>query len=235
MAKADISADQRRLRHFMVKNALESIIKFEGEGAQRNPDEWVDNVDPHEQYTVKKGVAPHDAIENLWHKYGAEHDLVPKTGCKKAVELVYLKSLIDLAKEKDAKNGNHDILDELDQRIGHNRSPSDLLYGKQAKIKWPAQTKSAGWSIKDLIPGDRTWVENPYYVSGHGTQGSNEIYIGGKAFVGLATQELAHGEIFDGLTALQTHVRGFSGHANGPLNNFKIIRVYQPTVPSFFA
>ena len=135
-----------------------------------------------------------------------------------------------MAKEKDRQDGT-DILSALDKIIGHDVSPARLFEGAHPKIEWKTRTNNAGFTIAQLTPGDAVWVENPDFNSATdevGAEGSNDIYIGHHKFVGF------NGTTFPNLGALQEYVRDYSHNVNQPLANFKIKRVFEPKVPSFF-
>jgi Protein-glutamine gamma-glutamyltransferase len=223
------------IRIKMVAAAESNIMRFRDEstsdtgyigpnGDRRNPAYWTDNGN---EYVVKAGVAPHIAIEDMWNTYhdsATGLDFYPRTGCKKLAEIIYLKAVADLCIQMDAQYGNTSLIDKFDEAVGHG-SISDLF---NSTFKWNLKSNSDGFDIDKLSPGDRTWIKNPYWSGADdGTEGSNEIYIGGGQFQGF------YNRFFSSLADLQTYVRTWSGNPNAPLSVFKITRVYQPTVPSF--
>ena len=116
-----------------------------------------------------------------------------------------LKAIIDLCTQIDTKNGNNDLISHFDQVVGHTQSPSAIFENRNSPIKWSEMVPVGSYRITaaNLKPGDRVWIKNPYFGQNgdtHGTQGSNEIYIGGDQFVGF------DGRVFSSLGALQTYV-----------------------------
>jgi hypothetical protein len=78
------------------------------------------------------------------------------------------------------------------------------------------------------MPGDWIWMKNPYFDGTVGEEGSNAIYAGGGWFVSY------DGSAVRDFEQLQRYVRGFeSAPDSAPLRDFRIRRIYRPTVPDF--
>src|SRR5688572_30601508 len=105
-----------------------------------------------------------------------------------------------------------------------------LFSEKGGAFTHPKQSSDTGFGLADLMPGDWTWMQNPYYDgTAVGEEGSNGIYAGGGLFVdynGSFVRDLRGLQqyIFDAFKTVPTSAR---------LSEFQIKRIYRPKVPDF--
>jgi YD repeat-containing protein len=223
-----------QLRKNIVLAALTTSLDFGGGGGWRSPSYWT--VAPDGYYHVRPGTSPAAAVLDAWvrgnkHLWAQQHRYIPfpqgetyTTGCKKCCELIYLMGLELTCYRLD--HGAHrrhgsTYLSRFDALIGSNL-PSDLF--NEPSVLQTASTSATGFTLADLTPGDRVWVQNPTPTGSVGDEGTNLIYAGDGVFVSY------NGTIVrGGLPGLFHYVQ--VNHALTTTAGLKIAEIFKPKFP----
>ena len=155
LSRAEISDGERQVRLQVVRATLTgTVIRPSDESPEmRNPAYWA-LVD--DRYVVAPGVAPVDAIADLWIPHGADGVPVPRIRCLKYATLILIQGLI----QHFRATGRADGLHALNQLIGRRVLPQGLP-NRGDDILWRRHFDAA-----NLLPGDQVWFDNPFYDQG---------------------------------------------------------------------
>lgn len=234
----EITQQEAFLRYEVARAAVTCEIRFGINRVWRNSYYWSDDrrgrSPTSNQYHVRADRSPLKAIDDAWRNMSGNHARY-RTGCAQICELVFLKGLIELCKWLDNSNRNDACRTAFDVFIGVER-PSGFFPIEASGPFHDFKACDEGFTEGDLMPGDRVWMDNPYYQAGSaykGEEGCNAIYLGNDRFIVFGVLEAI---IFD-YKGLQWHVYGFNSvpkENGGPrLGEFRIIRLYRLIVPPF--
>jgi hypothetical protein len=154
---AEISEGERQVRLQVVRATLTgTVIRPSDESPEmRNPAYW---ALVHDCYVVAPGVAPVEAIADLWIPHGADGVPVPRIRCLKYTSLVLIQGLIQHFRDTGREDGLH----ALNQLIGRKVVPQELP-NRGDGILWRRHFDAA-----NLLPGDQVWFDNPFFDRGRG-------------------------------------------------------------------
>ena len=155
LSRAEISEGERSVRLEVVKATLTgTVIRPSDDSPEmRNPAYW-ELVD--DRYVVARGVAPVDAIADLWILHGADGVPVPRIRCLKYTTLVLVQGIIQHFRATGSAEG----LNALNQVIGRKVLPQGLP-NRGDDIFWRRH-----FDANNLLPGDQVWFDNPFFDSG---------------------------------------------------------------------
>jgi hypothetical protein len=155
LCRREISDAERRVRLQVVRAALTgTVIRPSDESPEmRNPAYWLLDND---RFVVAPGMAPVDAIADLWIPHTTDGVPVPRIRCLKYTSLVLIQGIIQHFRETGDSRG----LDALNQLIGRKVIPQDLP-NRGDNILW-----SRHFDTTNLLPGDQVWFDNPFFDRG---------------------------------------------------------------------
>ena len=150
-----ISDAERRVRLHVVRAAITgTVIRPSDDSPEmRNPAYWILVND---RFVVAPGVAPVDAIEDLWVLHGADGIPVPRIRCLKYTTLVLIRGVIQFFRDTDDTRG----LAAINRLIGRRVIPEGLP-NRGDDILWRRH-----FDAKRLVPGDQVWFDNPFFDTG---------------------------------------------------------------------
>lgn len=153
--RAEISADEQDVRLHVVRAALTgTVIRPSDDSPEmRNPAYWVLVND---RFVVAPGVAPVDAIADLWVLHGADGVPVPRIRCLKYTTLVLIQGIIQHFRHTENVRG----LDAINQFIGRKVVPEELP-NRGDDVLWRRH-----FDADRLLPGDQVWFDNPFFDRG---------------------------------------------------------------------
>lgn len=155
LGRAAIGEEERRVRLHVVWAAVTgTVIRPSADSPEmRNPAYWILVND---RFVVAPGVAPVDAIEDLWVLHGADGVPVPRIRCLKYTTLVLIQGMIQFFRETHDARG----LEAINQLIGRRVVPEDLP-NRGDDILWRRH-----FDADHLLPGDQVWFDNPFFDRG---------------------------------------------------------------------
>lgn len=155
LAGEAISEPERRVRLHVVRAAITgTVIRPSDDSPEmRNPAFWILLND---RFVVAPGVAPVDAIEDLWVLHGADGVPVPRIRCLKYTTLVIIQGVIQFFRETNDAGG----LEAVNRLIGRKVVPEELP-NRGDDILWRRHFDAAR-----LLPGDQVWFDNPFFDRG---------------------------------------------------------------------
>ena len=150
-----ISDAERRVRLHVVRAAITgTVIRPSDDSPEmRNPAYWILVND---RFVVAPGVAPVEAIEDLWVLHGADGVPVPRIRCLKYTTLVLIQGVIRFFRETDDTGG----LEAVNQLIGRRVVPEELP-NRGDDVLWRRH-----FDATRLLPGDQVWFDNPFFDRG---------------------------------------------------------------------
>jgi hypothetical protein len=150
-----IGENERRVRLHVVRAAITgTVIRPSDDSPEmRNPAYWILVND---RFVVAPGVAPVDAIEDLWVPHGADGVPVPRIRCLKYTTLVLIQGVIRFFREANDARG----LEAVNRLIGRRVVPEGLP-NRGDGILWRRH-----FDASRLLPGDQVWFDNPFFERG---------------------------------------------------------------------
>ena len=151
----DISGGERQVRLHVVRAAVTgTVIRPSDDSPEmRNPAYWILVNDC---FVVAPGIAPVDAIADLWVLHGADGVSVPRIRCLKYTTLVLIQGLIEHFRDTKNLRG----LEAINQLIGRKVIPQELP-NRGDNILWRRH-----FDAGNLLPGDQVWFDNPFFDRG---------------------------------------------------------------------
>jgi hypothetical protein len=155
LCRGDISDAERQVRLQVVRAALTgTVIRPSDDSPEmRNPAYWILVND---RFIVAPGMAPVDAISDLWIHHTTGDVPVPRIRCLKYSSLVLIQGIIQHFRE----TGNTRGLEALNQLIGQKIIPQELP-DRGDNILWRRH-----FDASNLLPGDQVWFDNPFFDLG---------------------------------------------------------------------
>lgn len=155
LGREEISEAERQVRLHVVRAALTGTVIRPSEDSpeMRNPAYWVLVND---RFVVAPGIAPVDAIADLWVPHGADGVPVPRIRCLKYTTLVLIQAVIQYFRDEANAPG----LDAINQFLGRRVIPEELP-NRGDGILWRRH-----FDADRLLPGDQVWFDNPFFDRG---------------------------------------------------------------------
>ncbi|MBN8460143.1 MAG: hypothetical protein J0M04_20135 [Verrucomicrobia bacterium] len=151
----EIPRGERQVRLQVLRAALTgTVIRPSDDSPEmRNPAYWILVND---RFVVAPGMAPVDAISDLWTLHGPDGIPVPRIRCLKYTTLVLIQGVIQHFRETGQTEG----LAALNRIIGRKVIPQELP-NRGDNILWRRHFDPA-----NLLPGDQVWFDNPFFDRG---------------------------------------------------------------------
>ncbi len=155
LAHADMTEGERRVRLHVVRAALTGTVirPTDDSPEMRNPAFWVLVND---RFVVAPGIAPVDAIADLWVLHGADGVPVPRIRCLKYTTLVLIQGIIRHFHDTENALG----LEAINRLLGRRVIPEELP-NRGDDVLWRRHFDSSR-----LLPGDQVWFDNPFFDRG---------------------------------------------------------------------
>ena len=155
LSQESIPQGERDVRLEIVRAALTgTVIRPSDDSPEmRNPAYW---LLMHDRFVMAPGVAPVDAIEDLWVLHGTDGVPVPRIRCLKYTTLILIKGIIQHLRATGNKAG----IQALNEFIGRRVIPEELP-NKGYDILWKRHFDACS-----LLPGDQVWFDNPFFDRG---------------------------------------------------------------------
>jgi hypothetical protein len=153
--REDISEGERHVRLHVVRAAITgTVIRPSDDSPEmRNPAYWILVND---RFVVAPGIAPVDAIADLWVLHGADGVPVPRIRCLKYTTLVLIQGIIQHFRDTEDARG----LEAINQLIGRRVIPEELP-NRGDDLLWRRH-----FDANRLLPGDQVWFDNPFFDRG---------------------------------------------------------------------
>ncbi len=151
----EMSDAERSVRLHVVRAALTgTVIRPSDDSPEaRNPRFWILVND---RFVVAPGIAPVDAIDDLWVMHGTDGVPVPRIRCLKYTTLVLIRGIIQHLRE----TGDSTALEALNGFLSRRVIPEDLPHRGDG-VLWRRH-----FDADRLLPGDQVWFDNPFFRSG---------------------------------------------------------------------
>jgi hypothetical protein len=155
LGREPISEGERQVRLHVVQAAVTGTVIRPSEDSpeMRNPAYWVLVND---RFVVAPGIAPVDAIADLWVVHGADGVPVPRIRCLKYTTLVLIQGFIRHFHDTGDARG----LEAINQLVGRRVVPEELP-NRGDGILWRRH-----FDPDHLLPGDQVWFDNPFFDRG---------------------------------------------------------------------
>jgi hypothetical protein len=155
LVKAGVNESEREVRLQVIKAVLTgAVIRPDDDYPEmRNPKFWTLSNDV---FVLTPGIAPVDAISDLWAVHEKDGVPIPRIRCYKYSSLALVQGHIQYLRE----TGNTAGLAELNRLLGRRTIPQGLPNGGD-DLLWKRRNGGDG-----LLPGDQAWVDNPFFERG---------------------------------------------------------------------